>query len=357
MMKTAIPASGVGRNLTKSNRRATPLLIHLSIPAMILWAVGATTISAAPVSLVLPQSTAFTILGHSCGGIQEKAYATGFSSANGYPTGFVYIQTRCGGSGRDGGGHVTTYSAWVRATWNWTGALVSSAKLSIVPPVNPTLSVTDKFGDTLTNSNGQNYLTVPVPKAPTGVTVAQSGDEAAVAWTPQGTNPAAITSSTLVATDVNSAAVVTSTVTGKVKKGLIGPLQPQTSYDITVDNTTIGGIGPTSAPVTFTTSAATVAPSAPTGLKAQWQVGDPSGTTDTIITTWNAAVPGNSPVDDYEVMISGSDGASSSTQTVSGTTLTAYFSVDFIPNWTVTVRAHNAAGWSPWSTPFTLGGL
>ena len=92
----------------------------------------------------------------------------------------------------------------------------------------------------------------------------------------------------------------------------------------------------------------------PTGLTAQWQVADPSGTTDTIIATWNAALPGNSPVDEYEIVINGSDGAGTSTQTVSGTTLTAYFNVDSIPNWTVTVRAHNAAGWSPWSTPFTL---
>ena len=105
-----------------------------------------------------------------------------------------------------------------------------------------------------------------------------------------GHNPAAITSSNLVAKDVNSAAVVTSTVTGKVRKGLVGPLQPQTTYDITVDNTTIGGTGRTSTLVAFTTSAATVAPSAPTNLNAQWQVADPSGTTGTTtIATWNAA--------------------------------------------------------------------
>jgi hypothetical protein len=42
---------------------------------------------------------------------------------------------------------------------------------------------------------------------------------------------------------------------------------------------------------------------------------------------------------------------------VSGTALTAYFSIDSIPNWTVTVQAHNAVGWGPASTPVTLGGL
>jgi hypothetical protein len=323
---------------------------------MIFCSVALSTASA-QVSLVLPQSTAFAILGHSCGGIQEKAYATGFGTTNGYPTGYVYIQTRCGGSGRDGGGHVTTYSAWVRATWNWTGTLVSSAQLSTVPTVNPTFSATDKFGDTVTNTNGVADLTVPIPKAPGGVKATQLNDQATVTWFTRGTNPAAITSSTITARDATSATVITTTVTGKATKGLVGPLQPQTTFSITVDNTTIGGTGSASTPVNLTTSAATVAPSAPANLKAYWQVPDPSGTTDTIVATWNAAAPGNSPVDQYEITINGSDGGGSAAQTVSGTTLTAYFNVDFIPNWTVMVRAHNAAGWSPWSSPFTLGGL
>jgi hypothetical protein len=42
---------------------------------------------------------------------------------------------------------------------------------------------------------------------------------------------------------------------------------------------------------------------------------------------------------------------------VSGTTLTANFTVDYIPNWSVTVQAHNAFGWGRASSIFTLGGL
>jgi hypothetical protein len=42
---------------------------------------------------------------------------------------------------------------------------------------------------------------------------------------------------------------------------------------------------------------------------------------------------------------------------VSGTTLTASFTVDHIPNWSVTVQAHNAFGWGSASSAFTLGGL
>jgi hypothetical protein len=42
---------------------------------------------------------------------------------------------------------------------------------------------------------------------------------------------------------------------------------------------------------------------------------------------------------------------------VSGTVLTASFSVDDVPNWTVAVQAHNASGWGAWSDAVTLGGL
>ena len=55
--------------------------------------------------------------------------------------------------------------------------------------------------------------------------------------------------------------------------------------------------------------------------------------------------------------IQGSDGGRAFTQTLSGTRLTASFTVDWSPDWKVTVLAHNAAGWSPPSATFTLGGL
>src|SRR5689334_5152550 len=87
--------------------------------AAVISGIGVSMLNATPVALLLPQSTAFSILGHSCGGIQEQAFATGFSSLNGDPMGDVYIQTRCGGSGRGGGYHVTTYSAWVAVTWDF----------------------------------------------------------------------------------------------------------------------------------------------------------------------------------------------------------------------------------------------
>ena len=146
-------------------------------------------------------------------------------------------------------------------------------------------------------------------------------------------------------------------VAGSATNGTISSLQPQTTYEITVVNTTIAGASPPSIPLSVTTVPASVPPSAPTGVTASWINPDPTGTTDTLIGSWQAADPGNSPIDLYLVTIIGSDGGGTLTQKVSGTTLTASFTVDYIPNWSVTVQAHNAAGWSPASSVFTLGGL
>jgi len=309
-----------------------------------------------PTGLILPQGTAQSILIYSCGGIQEQVSA-GLDVTNGYPTGVVELSTRCGGSGKGGGYHVTTYTAAVAVTWDFTGNVISAIPMTNGVTVDPT-TATDSYGDAVYNVGSAAYLVVPLPAAPTGVTSVQSNDQFQVSWTPNGVNPLAITSSTLSATPVASTnPVLTVTVAGAATTGVIPTLQPQTTYQITVASTTIGGTGPGSAPISIATSAATVLPSAPTGVAASWQVADPSGSTDTIVATWQPANPGNSPIDQYLVTVTGGGGAGMFTQTVSGTTLTAYFSVNDVPNWSVTVQAHNAAGWGPSSSAVKLGGL
>jgi len=100
-----------------------------------------------PIQLALSQGDAFAVLGHDCGSIGEKAYATGFDStidpAAGYPTGDIFLTTTCGGSGRGGGGGSTTYTAWTGETWDLTGALLSYSALSGSPTVDPSFSATD----------------------------------------------------------------------------------------------------------------------------------------------------------------------------------------------------------------------
>jgi hypothetical protein len=329
----------------------------LGIAALLVSvALGAAANAANPTSLLLPQSTAFSILGASCGGIQEQAFATGFDAASGYPIGDVYLQTRCGGSGRGGGYHVTTYSAWVGVTWDFAGAVRSYAKLSAAPTgVDPTFSAFDAHGDQVYNSLGRAYLNVVAPGAPTGVTATPAGGQFQIAWTPDPTAAAQITSSTVTAAPVASAApLVTVTVSGPATTALIGPLQPQTTYQITVVSTDAAGSSPAGAPISITTTASAVVPSAPTGVKARWTA--PGSPGDTLVATWVAAVAGDSPVDSYQVTITGSDGAGTFTQTVGGSTLSASFVVSDIPDWSIQVRAHNAAGWGAWSARVTLGG-
>lgn len=308
-----------------------------------------------PTRLVLSQGAAFAILGHSCGGIREQVYVTGFDPATGNPVGEVYLSTSCS-TGH--GSPPANYSAWAAVTWDFSGNDISSAVLTNGVTINTNFIATDEYGDTIFNAAAAAYLVVPIPAVPVSVGAVQSGDQFEVSWTPNAVNPAAVTSSILTATPVNSTApVLSTTVIGVLTTGIISTLQPQTTYQVTVVNTTIAGFSPVSSPVTITTEPASIPPSAPTGVTAHWAVIDPTGTNDTLVATWQAAVPGDSPIDQYQITITGSDSGGTFTQTVSGTTLTAYFSVDFIPNWSVTVQAHNAMGWGPWSSAVTLGGL
>jgi hypothetical protein len=146
-------------------------------------------------------------------------------------------------------------------------------------------------------------------------------------------------------------------VIGSATSGIITTLQPQTTYQITVVSTTVSGPGPASFPISVTTSPPTQPPGAPTGVSAHWTNQNPSGPTDTFIVTWNAADPGDSPIDQYSIQAVDLDHGTVFTQTVSGTTLTASFTEDWIPDWAITVRAHNAFGWGAWSSTFDLGGL
>ena len=88
-------------------------------------------------------------------------------------------------------------------------------------------------------------------------------------------------------------------------------------------STTIGGSSPASTPISVTTDSSHGPTFGPHRHRGDWANPDPPGANDTLVATWQAADPGNSPIDQYLVTITGSDGAGTSTQTVSGTTLTA----------------------------------
>ena len=92
--------------------------------------------NAAAVELA-PIPDAFARLGHSCGGIKQQIFGEGFD-ADHHVTGYVFVVTRCGGSGKGGGYHTTTYSAWLAVTWDLTGAVIDETPA--VPDPDPSIA-------------------------------------------------------------------------------------------------------------------------------------------------------------------------------------------------------------------------
>jgi hypothetical protein len=235
-----------------------------AVVAASMCAVAAPAASAAaPIRLYMSQGPAFAILGHSCGGIQERVYATGFG-ANGYPTGDVHLQTSCGGSGRGGGYKSTTYAQWATVVWTWLGETRSFALLS-GPAEENHAPATDERGDHLYNS-GPGAATLETaepppyqaPAAPTGVSaavgLAESGEteylRMSVTWTVAPETAGLITSSTITATPVGSSApVLSTTVSSYWSAAYLAPVEPNTTYSVTVTNTDGEGTSETSTPV------------------------------------------------------------------------------------------------------------
>jgi cysteine-rich repeat protein len=139
----------------------------MAVAAVLLFAAAGEGPAWGATSLLVSQGIAFSVLGHSCGGIQEQAFATGFDPISGFPTGDVYLQTRCGGSGRGGGYHVTTYAAWIGVTWDYTGSVVSYAVLASAPTVDPTFSAFDQYGNEVYNQSNAAFLVLTAGFVPT----------------------------------------------------------------------------------------------------------------------------------------------------------------------------------------------
>jgi hypothetical protein len=239
------------------------------VAALICLAQASAAGAATPQQLSLGQTEAFSILGRSCGGIQEQVYATGFAPS-GFPTGDVYMQTRCGGSGRGGGYKSTTFSAWASVVWDWFAGMRSFAKLEGAPEVSTTFSAEDAHGDRVYNVGPSAFLQtgeppIAPPAAPTGVQAIvspiETGDEEEpilrfqVTWTPAGETAALITSSTVTATPIGSIApVLTATITGVGSGALLGPLQRHTNYSIIVTNSDAEGTSEASTPIEVNSS-------------------------------------------------------------------------------------------------------
>jgi len=190
----------------------------------------------------------------------------------------------------------------------------------------------------------------PIPSAPRALVPSQSGDSIVLGWKAPLTAGAAVTSSLLTATPTTPGlSVLTATSTNGATAGAIPGVEPSTTYSLTVLSRDIAGSGPVSAPVLFETHAATIPPSPPTNVHASWGAG--------LVVSWIASVPGNSPVDEYEVSATSSDGGGPVLVNAGASTETSLNLDSSVDSYQISVRAHNAAGWSDWTVPITQPGL
>jgi len=216
--------------------------------------------SAATIPLQMSQGAAFAVLGHSCGGIQEKVYVTGFAT-NGYPQGNVSMQTRCGGSGRGGGYHTTTYTATATVMWTWLGETWKWGPLVGALEATP---AEDSHGDKLYNIGTSAYLetgTPPYqsPAPPTNVTasvvLAESGSLEFLAmpinWTVDPERAILLTTQTMRAEPVggSTAPVLEATRIPYFSGGTLSPVEPNTTYRVTVTTSDAEGTSAPSTPI------------------------------------------------------------------------------------------------------------
>jgi hypothetical protein len=225
----------------------------LTAPAVVALAPPAS--AASPVSLLLDQGTAFSYLGHSCGGIQEEAFATQFDPVTGYPEGDVYLSTRCGGSGRGGGYHVTTYTAWVSVTWDYEASVIGSSALVAAPPIDLTLTAYDSYGNEIYNASNHAYLLlsptfVPTP-AVTGISVTQGPSSGGTGITISG-----IDLSVATAVSFGGVPAASFTITSDTTITAVSPPASAGTVDVTVASA--GGTSPTGGTDQFTFVAAPV---------------------------------------------------------------------------------------------------
>ena len=237
------------------------VILPITAAALSAAMLAAGASAASPIRLNLSQGAAFAILGHSCGGIQEKVYVTGFAD-NGYPAGTATLSTRCGGSGRGGGYHTTTYTGSADVVWTWFGETRSYSSPG-TGEQNPTFSAEDGHNDRIYNENGAAYLQtgeppLQAPGAPTSVVAAVSLAEAGeteylsmeVSWLVAPETAPLLQHSTITATPLDNpkATVVTDEVIPYFSSGRV-PVEPTTTYRVTVTSTDSEGTSEPSTPI------------------------------------------------------------------------------------------------------------
>jgi hypothetical protein len=195
----------------------------------------------------------------------------------------------------------------------------------------------------------------PIPSAPQNLQVSQTGPNLQVSWSPPATGLSSLLRSTVTATP-SGGSPVTVVVPSGVTSAVVPNVQPSTNYSVSVTSTSYTGTGP-AATMTFMTEAPTVAPGAPQSVSAAWtSVDSPAN----LAVSWGATDPGNSPLDSFEIRaVPVNAGTTSALDAVISAPASAYTfgNAANSVSWQLNVRAHNAAGWGPWSTTVVVPGF
>ena len=195
----------------------------------------------------------------------------------------------------------------------------------------------------------------PIPSAPTGVAASQAPttDGLNVSWHAPSVGGSAVQGSTITATPVSGTGtvVLTGAASGLATTASLGGVEPTTTYSITVQCKDLAGTGPASVPITLTTAPSSHVPGAPV-ITYEWWSGN------SLACRWTPPTStGDSPIDDYEVSATDTDGGyvlNDAGNVTEAFTSPVNPTADSV---TLKVRAHNAAGWGAWSAPVVVGGL
>jgi hypothetical protein len=286
--------------------------------------------------------------------LNGKASAASVSAAS-----MTCVDTAVGHSGRDGGVTHTGYKCSMPAGQ----VLVAGASLTLVASfVAGTATIAQQLtvGTTSVQQNLVSHTvtddTTPLlpaaPGSPTGVSVTQDLGSLVVSFTDgASTSPGAPITSSVVATPVGggtalSGSVATTTPGAETVTlpGLVG----STTYSVAVTSSDSGGSA-SAVPIDFTTAPPFLPPGAPAITSASW------GSGVNIVVAWTAASAGDSATSDYQVLFTPLSSSLSPVTYDAGAGLIASVVVPSQAiDWSVQVRAENAAGWGPWSPAATV---
>jgi len=111
-------------------------------------------------TLTLASPSPYAVIGRQCGTGTTATTATGFSADGFYITGLTSVSTRCGGSGRGGGYHTTTYSGCGVTRWDLVGRAIDITSVACSAP-DPAAVYTNDVGYSESTASGRVVLVRP----------------------------------------------------------------------------------------------------------------------------------------------------------------------------------------------------